>query len=40
MFHTLQDFLHHTKGISYLIAGAILLAFIFFWFFLTGREEK
>jgi len=39
MFHTLQDFMQHTKGVSYVIAGCILVAFIGFWLFLVGREE-
>jgi hypothetical protein len=40
MFHTLQEFMHHTKGVSYLIAGAVLVCFIGFWLFLTGRERR
>jgi hypothetical protein len=40
VFHTLQDFLHHTKGVSYLLAGLTLLGFIGFWLFLTGREDE
>ncbi len=40
MFHTLQEYLHHTKGVSYLVAGAVLVAFIGFWLFLVGRERR
>ena len=38
--HTLQEFLNHTKGLSYLTAGFFLVAFIFFWLFLTARQGK
>jgi hypothetical protein len=40
MFHTLQEFMTFTKGTSYILAGAFLLFFIFFWYFLTERDPK
>jgi len=36
--HTLFDFLTHTKAIGYIVAFALLLAYIPFWRFLTERE--
>jgi hypothetical protein len=38
--HTLFDFLTHTKGIAYIVAGALLVSFIPFWRFLTERERE
>ncbi len=40
MFYTLQDFLTHTKGVSYLVAVFFMTAFIGFWLFLTRRERR
>ena len=40
MFHTLQDFTAHAKGVSYLLAGLILLAFVPFWLFLTKKVSR
>jgi hypothetical protein len=37
--HTLFDFLTQTKGLGYIVAGALLLAYIPFWKFLTERES-
>ena len=36
---TLQDFMTHTKGITYLIMGGILIFMPLFWKFLTDRED-
>ena len=38
--HTLQEFLHHTKGMGYVLALVILVAMIPFWLFLTDRERR
>jgi hypothetical protein len=38
--YTLFDFLTHTKGLAYVVAGALLLAYIPFWRYLTEREES
>jgi hypothetical protein len=40
MFHTLQDFLTFTKGVSYLLGALVLVGFVGFWLFLTGREKR
>lgn len=40
MMYTLFDFLTHTKGMAYLVAGLLLLAYIPFWKFLTERERE
>jgi hypothetical protein len=37
--HTLFDFLTHTKGVAYVVAGLLLASFIPFWLFLTERES-
>lgn len=39
-FHTLQEFMTHTKGIAYLLMGIALVALPLFWRFLTGRDDK
>ena len=38
--HTLFDFLTHTKGVGYIVAGLLLVGFIPFWQFLTERETN
>ena len=38
--HTLFDFLTHTKGVTYIVAGLLLVGFIPFWRFLTERESS
>jgi hypothetical protein len=38
--HTLFDFLTHTKGVAYIVAGLLLVAYIPFWKFLTERERE
>lgn len=40
IIYTLQDFMTHSKGITYLVMAGILIALPLFWFFLTGRDEK
>ncbi len=37
--HTLHDFMLRTESITYVIVVAALCAFIFFWRFLTERDE-
>ena len=39
IFYTLQDFLTHTEGTTYLIIIAVLLGLLGFWNFLTDRDE-
>jgi len=40
MFHTLHDFTLHAKGLSYLMAGLLMLAFIPFWFFIVKKSTR
>jgi len=40
IFYTLQDFMTHSKGITYLIMGGILIFMPLYWLFLTDRDEK
>jgi len=40
IIYTLQDFMTHSKGITYLVMAGILIALPLFWCFLTGRDEK
>lgn len=38
MYQTLQDFTQHAKGVSYLVAGIILVLLVFFWLFLNRKS--
>lgn len=38
--HTLVDFLHHVKGIEYLISVAAMFVFLFFWESLKPKPFK
>jgi len=38
-FYVLHDFMVFTKGSLYYLMGAILLAMVGFWLYLTGRDE-
>lgn len=40
MFYTLHEFMLHTKSITYLLVGGLLIGFLLFWFFLTGRDDE
>jgi len=40
IFYTLQDFMTFSKGITYLIMGAILVLMPLYWLFLTDKDEK
>lgn len=37
---TLQEFANHTKGLSYILGGVFLVAFVPFWLFLVGRQHR
>ena len=37
---TLQDFMTHSKSITYLLMGGTLVVLLLFWNFLTARDEK
>ncbi|MCU0557717.1 MAG: hypothetical protein R6X05_12970 [Desulfobacterales bacterium] len=39
VFHTLQEFMLHTKNIVYLLMAAGLIGLPLFWWFLTERDE-
>jgi len=40
VFHTMHDFLLHSKSITYILVGGILVGMLLFWMFLSGRDEK
>jgi len=40
LFYTLHDFLLHSKSITYMLMGVILVGLLLFWLFLSGRDEK
>jgi len=37
--HTLHDFMLRTEGITYILIVVALVGFVFFWRFLTDRDE-
>jgi hypothetical protein len=40
LFYTMHDFLLHSKSITYILMGVILVGLLLFWLFLSGRDEK
>lgn len=38
--YTLQDFMLHSKNITYIVMAIVLIALPLFWRFLSGRDEK
>ncbi len=40
IFYTLHDFLLHSKSMTYILMGGILVGMLLFWLFLSGRDEK
>ena len=38
IFHSLHDFMLHSKGITYLLIGCGLVALAWFWGFLNERD--
>lgn len=38
-FFTLHDFMTYSKGITYLIMGAILVFMPIYWLYLTDRDD-
>ena len=40
VFHTLQEFMTHTKGVTYIIMVLALLAFVGFWRFLAANDDE
>lgn len=39
IFYTLQDFMAHTKNISYILVALSLIGLAVFWCFLVGKDE-
>ena len=39
LFHTLQEFMTYTKGVTYLLIIAILLGMLGFWKYLSARDD-
>ncbi len=39
VFYTLQDFMIHTKNITYIVMVLALVGITLFWRFLTQRDE-
>jgi|GEM_PF-1208909 len=40
MFYTLHDFMLHSKGLTYVLMGLVLVAMIGVWVFLLDRSEE
>lgn len=40
VFYTLHDFMLHSKSITYILIGCILIGLMLFWLFLSGRDGK
>ncbi len=40
LYYTLQDFLTHTKSITYLLIVGALIGITWFWNFLTGNDDR
>lgn len=40
VFYTLQDFMLHSKSITYIVMGIVLIALPLFWRFLTDKDGK
>jgi hypothetical protein len=38
-FFTLQDFMVHSKGVTYIVMVAVLIGLAAFWVYLTERDE-
>ena len=39
LFYTLQDFLSHTEGVTYILIVATLIGMAGFWHFLTQKDD-
>ena len=39
VFYTLQDFMTHTKGVTYILIILILIGMLGFWNFLVERDD-
>jgi hypothetical protein len=39
IFYTLQEFMTHTKSVTYILIIVVLLAMLGFWSFLVERDD-
>lgn len=39
-FYTLQEFALHAEGTTYLLIALALCFFVFFWLYLSERDDK
>jgi len=39
-FHTLHEFMFHTKGVLYLLGVGFLISFVLFWAFVHDRDQN
>ena len=39
IFYSLQNFMTHTKSVTYVLIAAALVGMTVFWYFLTGRDD-
>ena len=40
MFHTLQSFMLHSKGVTYVLMALVLVGMVGLWSFLLGRGDE
>jgi hypothetical protein len=40
MYHTLQEFTAQAKETGYIVAGLVLLGYVFFWYFLVKKKAR
>lgn len=38
-FYTLQDFMLHAEGVTYILIAVALIFFTFYWLFLSERDD-
>ena len=39
IFYTLQEFYTFTKGVTYILIILALIGFVWFWSFLSGKDD-
>lgn len=40
MYYTLHDFMLHSKGVTYILMGAVLVGMVIVWRFLLDRSDE
>ncbi len=40
MYYTLHDFMLHSKGVTYILMGAVLVGMVIVWTFLFDRSDE